>query len=283
MSVSPSSSAQAAREAVAARLRDLRLDAGLTGRGLAVRCGWSEAKTSRIENARTPPSDADLRAWCEACDVPEQIPDLIAASRNAESLYVEWRRLQRTGLRRLQESYVPLYERTRKFRVYCSTVMPGVLQTREYASALLGSITQFHGAPDDVEQAVDARLARSRIVHEGGRHFALLVEEAVLRYQIGDAETMAGQLGHLLSLMTLPSVSLGVIPFGAGPRRLWTLETFSLYDSGQAFVELLTAQVTITAPSEMAMYERAFSQMSRLAVYGPEARALIGAAAASLG
>lgn len=275
---SPSSSAQAAREAVASRLREIRLDAGLTGRELAARCDWSDAKTSRIENARTPASDADIRAWCAACAAEDQVPDLIAASRNAETMYIQWRRLQRTGLRRLQESYVPLYERTQRFRVYCSTVIPGVLQTRGYATALLQTITDFHRTPDDVADAVDARIARSHVVYEGGHHFALLVEESVLRYQIGDVATMAGQLGYLLSVMTMPSVSLGVIPFSAAPRKVWTLETFSVYDSEQAFVELLTAQVTVTAPSELAMYQRAFSELAQLAVYGPKARALISAA-----
>lgn len=61
MAVSPSSSAQAAREAVAVRLRDLRKGAGLTITDLATRCGWHHAKTSRIENARTAPSPNDIR------------------------------------------------------------------------------------------------------------------------------------------------------------------------------------------------------------------------------
>ncbi|WP_324616234.1 helix-turn-helix transcriptional regulator [Streptomyces sp. ERV7] len=56
MSASPSSSAQAAREGVAARLRELRMDAGLTGRDLAVLAGWHASKSSRIEKAKTPPS-----------------------------------------------------------------------------------------------------------------------------------------------------------------------------------------------------------------------------------
>ncbi len=52
-----------------------------------------------------------------------QIPDLIAASRNAESMYVEWRRLHRDGMRRVHEQTVPLYQRTRHFRVYASNLV----------------------------------------------------------------------------------------------------------------------------------------------------------------
>src|SRR5690242_8676978 len=107
MPTSPYSSAQAARLAVAARLRELMLDAGLRSGELAVRCGWSTAKSSRIINAKTPPSDADIRAWCAACGAEDQIADLIARTRAADSMYMEWRRMERTGLRQAQESRRP--------------------------------------------------------------------------------------------------------------------------------------------------------------------------------
>ncbi|WP_328336562.1 helix-turn-helix transcriptional regulator [Streptomyces violaceus] len=277
MPTSPSSSVQAARRAVADRLREIRKDANLTGKDVAERIGWQRSKVSRLENATTPPSDDDIRAWCQACDADGLAADLIAASRSADSMYVEWRRLQRTGLRRLQESYVPLFERTRVFHIYCSNVVPGLLQTDGYARALLGSIAAFRETPDDVTEAVAARMERSRVIREGNHRFALLVEEAVLRHRVGGSEVMAGQLGYLLSIMALPSVSLGVIPFSAD-RRMWMLETYSVYDEAQAQVELLTAQVNVTAPSEVAQYLKAFGEFSKLAVYGANARARITAA-----
>ncbi|MFC7741098.1 helix-turn-helix domain-containing protein [Nocardiopsis composta] len=211
-----SPTALAARQAVAERLKELRSEAGLTGKQLAEACGWHKAKTSRIENAHTAPTDADIRAWCRACGAEDQVADLTAASRNAESMYVEWRRKQRSGLRRLQASYVPLYQRTRRFRVYTPDIVPGFVQTPGYSRALLSAITAFREIPDDVEQAVQARQARSQVLYESHRSFALLVEEPVLRYRVGDREVMAEQLEHLLSVMGLATVSLGVIPF---PRR----------------------------------------------------------------
>ncbi|MGI5341437.1 helix-turn-helix domain-containing protein [Streptomyces sp. CA-181903] len=282
MPVSPSSSVEAARKAVADRLREIRRDAGLYAKDVAERTGWYASKVSRLENATTPPSDEDIRAWCRACGAEDQAADIIAASRNADNAYVEWRRLQRTGLRRLQESYVPLFERTQVFRIYCSNVVPGLLQTEAYARALLSSITEFRETPDDVSEAVAARLARSHVIREGNHRFALLVEEAVLRHRVGDAATMAGQLGYLLSVMAFPSVSLGVIPFSA-ERRMWMIETFSVYDEEQAQVELLTAQVNVTAPSEVRQYLKAFGEYARLAVHGAEARSLITAAIDALG
>ncbi|MGK5548861.1 helix-turn-helix domain-containing protein [Streptomyces sp. URMC 127] len=277
-----SSSVEAARKAVAAKLREVRLDAGLTGHELAVRCGWNKSKSSRIENARTPPSDADIRTWCAACDADDQAADIIAASRSADSMYLEWKRLQRTGLRRLQESRIPLYERTKLHRGYASHVVPGLFQTPAYASALLSVIRRFHGTPDDTAEAVDARMARARVLQEAGHRFTLLIEESVLRYQIGDAETMAGQLGHLLSVMSLPAVSVGIIPFTAQSRGMWTLEGFNIFDDERVHVELLTAQVTVTAPGEVAMYVKAFTELRELAVYGAPARAVVTAALNSL-
>jgi transcriptional regulator with XRE-family HTH domain len=282
MSTSPSSSAQAAREAVAAQLREMRQDAGLSGRELALRCGWSESKSSRIENGRTPPSQEDIRAWCRICDAEDRAPDLIAAQRAADSMYVQWDRRERTGLRRLQESYVPLWERTRHFRFYYSDVFPGLLQTPGYAAALLSAITDFRGIPNDVTQAVAARTRRTTLLREGDRRFAFLLEEAVLRFRIGDREVMAGQLRHLLAVMSLPTVSVGVIPFTAR-RTVWPVESFDLLDDDLVHVELLTAAVNNPAPGEIADYAKAFTELSRSAVFGSCARTLISSAITALG
>lgn len=277
-----SSSVQQARESVAARLRDLRLDAELTGRELAVRCGWSESKSSRIENTKTPPSDADIRKWCAICGADDQAPDLIAANRTADSMYVQWKRLHRTGIRRHQESVVPLYERTRQFRVYCSNVIPGLVQTEAYATALLSTISDFQDTPNDAPEAAAARVERSGVIRAGRHQFALVIEEDLLYHLYGDSEVMAGQLGYLLAVMTLPSVSLGIIPREAY-RRMWTVETFMIFDDHEVHVELLTAEVKVAQPGEIASYGKAFGLLSSIAVHGPAARGLISKAIAALG
>jgi hypothetical protein len=254
------------------------MDAGLTARALSAAAGWHEAKTSRIESAKQSTSNEDIRTWCLVCHAESQAADLIAASRAAESMYMQWRRLHRSGMRRTQASRVPLYEGTKLFRVYCSTVVPGLFQTPGYAEALMSAITDFQGTPNDVTDAVAARMARNRVLYEGEHRFLALIEESVLRYQIGDVETMAAQLGHLLAMAGLPAVSLGVIPFTAPNRRMWTLEAFNIFDDNRVEVELLSAQVTVTAPGEIALYVNAFTELSRMAVRGAEARSLITSA-----
>src|SRR5258708_1986277 len=181
-------------------------------------------------------------------------------------------------MKRRQEPVGPLYERTALFKAYCPSVAPGWLQTPGYATALLSSITECRGTPDDVAEAVTARMRRNSIVTSGDHRFVLLLEETVLRYRIGGAEVMAGQLGRLLEATCLAGVSLGVIPSAAPERPAWPVEQFTIFDDERVSVELLSAQVTVTAPSEVTLYARAVERLAALAVYGEDARGLITAA-----
>ncbi|MPY49915.1 helix-turn-helix domain-containing protein [Streptomyces acidicola] len=278
----PPSRVQKAREKLAGRLREIRKDAGISGRELAVRCGWSESKSSRIENAKTPPSDADIRAWCRACLADDQAPDLIAANRQSAEAHVEWKRLQRTGLRRLQETTGDLYEQTKTFRVYVSDVVPGFLQTAGYAHALLSSIADFRGTPDDVSDAVAARMRSNEVLSKGGRRFSFVLEESVLRYRLCSAETMAAQLGYLLGVMDLQSAAVGIVPFSE-QRAVWPMPTFTIFDDRRVHADTLDAASTLTQPSQVELYARAFERLSQQAARGAAARALIADAVASLG
>ncbi|WP_327732528.1 DUF5753 domain-containing protein [Streptomyces nojiriensis] len=188
-------------------------------------------------------------------------------------MYVEWKRLNRAGLAGLQQEIAPLVERTRAFRVYCSHVVPGLLQTPAYAAAVIAAYGTFHGAADDVEAAAAARVKRSRVLHKRGRRFAFL---------IADPEITAAQLEHLIELARLPQVSLGIIATRA-PRPLWSMESFTVYDDVQVGIELLSARVTITGPGEIATYGRAFADLAASAVHGAGARTLIRRAAATHG
>jgi hypothetical protein len=206
------------------------------------------------------------------------VPDLVATLETVDGMFVEWRRLERTGLRRAQESVLPLWERTRQFRSYASWLVPGVVQTASYTRAVLRATAARRDLPDDVEDAVGVRTERLRLLHEGGRRFALLMEESVLRTVIGNADTMAGQLGHLLTVGEVPAVSLGVLPMGVVRDAMRPVEGFWIFDSKQVNVELISGYLTITQPSEVAMYADTFDRLRKLAVYGADARRRITAA-----
>ncbi|WP_405881454.1 helix-turn-helix domain-containing protein [Streptomyces sp. NBC_01136] len=282
MAVSPSSSAQRARQALADRLAELCRDAGLSGRDIAERCGWHPSKSSRIMNARTPPSADDIRAWCRACGAEDQAADLIASLRTAEGMWVGWRRMERAGLKQAQEARLPLFERTHRFRSYSSWLVPGLIQTYGYTEAVLRAVQRRRVEADDVAEAVAVRMERQRVLYEGDRRFAFLIEESVLRNGLCGADALIGQLGHLLTIGSLPNVSLGVVPTGPDRSRM-PVEGFWIFDTEQVNVELVSGHLTITQPSEVGAYADTFAELADLAVYGANARALITAAMDSLG
>jgi hypothetical protein len=119
-------------------------------------------------------------------------------------------------------------------------------------------------------------------MYEGNHRVVCLVEESVLRYRIAEAYVMAEQLEHLLSAMSLPRVSLGIIPFRV-QRTLWPVETFHVLDDHLVEVELVTARVRITTPSEVREYVQTFAELQGFAVYGKEVREVITAAIDALG
>ncbi|MFC4505923.1 MULTISPECIES: helix-turn-helix domain-containing protein [Streptomyces] len=282
MTASSSSNAQQARQALADRLAELCRDAGLSGRDLAARCGWHPSKSSRIMNARTPPSADDIQAWCRACGAQDQASDLVASLRSVEGMWIAWRRMERTGLRQAQEARAPLFERTRRFRSYSSWLVPGLIQTYGYTEAVLRAVQRRRVEVDDVAEAVAARMERQRVLYEGDRRFAFLVEESVLRNGTGGPDVQIGQLGHLLTVGTLPSVSLGVVPMRTDRSRM-PVEGFWIFDSAQVNVELVSGYLTLTQPSEVAEYADTFAELAESAVYGADARTLITGAMNSLG
>lgn len=273
-----SSSAWQARLSLGSRLGEVRRDAGLTGRDLAHLCGWHESKVSRIEHARTAPSPDDIRLWCRHCGVLNETDDLIAFLHNVKDMFVEWRRMERAGLKRAQEAVLPLWERTRIFRTYSSWLIPGAVQAGDYTKAVLRAIATRRELPDDTEEAAAVRADRLRLLREGDHRFFVVIEESVLRNVIGGNDVMAGQLGHLIAVASLPSVSLGIIPMGLERDIMWPVEDFWIFDNAQVNVELVSGWLTLTQPREIAMYSKAFSDLSDMAVRGAKARALITAA-----
>ena len=80
---------QQARDALGARLREIRKDADLTARALAAAMGTHFTKVSKIENGARSPTEQDIRSWCAACGAAGQVPDLIATVRHIEAMYHE--------------------------------------------------------------------------------------------------------------------------------------------------------------------------------------------------
>lgn len=271
----PSSAAKAGQEALGARLRELRKDAGLTGRALAAATGQHFTRVSKIENGVQQPSDADIRAWCAACGAGAEIPDLLATLRAVESAYMEFRRHSRAGMKRVLGAHtVALYEQTSLFRIYEHNVIPGLFQTADYTAAMLAFWMKFLDTPNDLDEAVAARMERQRVLYRRGKRFAVVLEEQALRTWFGDAETQAGQLDRLLTTMSLPSVALGIIPLMV-QRPAVPSAGFWIFDDGLVALETPTAGIEVTRPQEVELYVRMFEHLHASAVYGQAARNII--------
>lgn len=266
-------SVQQARQALGGRLRELRNDADLTGRALAAAAGWHFTKISKIENGARTPSEPDIRTWCRVCGADDQVPDLIAAARGVESMYSEWRRQMRAGMRRSQAARLPVYERTSLFRLYEPGLIPGVFQTAQYAAAVIGSFMTFSGIAADLDEAVAARMEWQKIIY-GDREFQVVLEEQALRTRAGGADVMSGQLDRLLAVISLPRVGLGIIP-SLAERKVMPSAGFLIFDEEMVQAETVSAELTVTQPREIALYARRFKLLRQSAVDGREARALI--------
>ncbi|MFE4539604.1 helix-turn-helix domain-containing protein [Streptomyces scopuliridis] len=275
--------AQKLREALGARLRGLRKDAGFaSGRAFASATQWQESKVSRIENGRQNASEEDIRLWCRKTNAQDQIDDLIATVRHIEELWLEWRRQLRNGAAPRQERALPVYARTKVFRVWHPTVVWGTLQTAEYAAETFRQVVDYYEIPDDTESAVAKRLERQQYLYRGDRIFNVLLAEQTLYTNFGGPEVMRGQLDRLLAVMTLPRLSLGIVPRRA-EMRIWPGNSFSMFDTRLVLVETYSAEFSVTQPREIALYARAFDLLKASAVHGRAARALIRSALDGLG
>jgi hypothetical protein len=187
----------------------------------------------------------------------------------------------RAGLKHFQDSWRPLYERTLLFRVYETTFVPGLLNTAGYGSAILRFWAGLMNLPADIETAVAARMDRQNVLYSGERRFLFVLEEQALRTRVGDTEVMAAQLDRLLALMSLPAISLGIIPSG-GQRHALAQGSFWMFDDARVQVETVSAGLDITQPAEISLYAQVFERLQRSAVYGRSARDLIGGVLADL-
>lgn len=271
-----------AREAFGNRLREIRLDAGLSGRRLAELTGFHYTKVSRVEHGGQSLSDADIQAWCTACDAASQAPDLIAQMRAVDTLYRDYRHVARRGLRQLQMPWVALYERTRLFRVHEHWIVPGLIQTEAYSMAVMAQWRDSMALPeDDAEEANAIRMSRQRVLRLGDRRFVFLLAEQVLYSRVPSQPAMLDQMDRLLQVMGMPQVTIGIIPATAGLGG-HTQTSFWIFDDSLVQVETLTTGLDITRPEEIDLYVAAFERMRLSAVFGREARALVDQARTNL-
>jgi transcriptional regulator with XRE-family HTH domain len=266
------------REALGERLRDLRVDAGYEqGKDFARVLGWNAPKVSKIENGRQTASTEDIEAWLAAvgapADVAEEVRALHAAVLDA---YVTWKDKVRAGHRARQEESVTRESKARVIRAFEIGVVPGLVQTAEYAMCALTAHATLHGGGQDLADAVRARMKRQTILFEPGREIELLFFEAALRNPIAPPEVMRGQKHRLIATIGTPGVRIGIIPIGAKlPYPLlhnwWVIDNIVM-------VETATAEIVVDDPDEVEVYNKLTDMFWEVAAEGDEARDLLTSA-----
>jgi transcriptional regulator with XRE-family HTH domain len=190
------------------RARDL---AGLSGRELAQRIGISQSKVSRIESGAVIPTAAEVTAWAEASGAPSQTRSLLLdlTERALPELYA-WKDALRDQTH-LQDDIQQWEREANSVRVFQPSLVPGLLQTAEYARRVFAL---FHPpyAERDIPAVLGARLDRQLALYEDGRKFEFLITEAALRWRPGPPRLLRAQLDRISTLSTLENVSIGLIP-----------------------------------------------------------------------
>jgi len=264
------------------RLRRLREDADLTGKQLADRLGWPGSKVSRLENGRQTATTADVRAWVAAVGLaPAAGVELVAELRSLRVEYATWRRELRSGFAARQRVAGLLEDGAVLVRALQTSVVPGALQTADYARAVFRGVAALHG-PRDIDAAVHHRVQRQQVLYEPDREFRFVLTESALRARVGPVAVHRAQLDRLLVLAGLPALTLTLLPWSA---ELPTPpdHSFDIFDDRLVLVETVNAELAIRNAEDIALYARLFEQYRAAGVDGEQAAALISRIARELG
>lgn len=250
------------------RLRDLR---SISGREMGRRLGISQPTMSRIDRGLALPAMHDVERWLDETGSDEESRSRIRIL--AEAAHGEtrsWADLL-DGREHLQDRPRDLNAGASLIRTFQPTVVPGLLQTAAYARRILEL------GRTDVAAALVARLENQQILHEPGRRFEFLVAENVLGWSPGPG-ALLGQLDHLASLATLGSVDVAIVPAGTAAGPAWHNFVWRRpVDGGPPSVstELVHGAQEITDPRSVAVYERLWGRLRKVAVIGDDAIELI--------
>ncbi|OIV36935.1 hypothetical protein BIV57_13620 [Mangrovactinospora gilvigrisea] len=211
------------RRRVAAELKRLREESGLTLDEVADYLGCHNSKISRLENARRDTTAQDLRRLLDLYGVTGPLRhELEGYARIGRPRASNWWTVYNDVLSASYAEYIALEAEARRVTEYQSLIVPGLLQTRAYATAML-SAPHIGLSVDQLESLIDVRMARQEVFgRDAPPESVAVLGEAALRLAVGGPEVMRDQLEHLLGAAELPSTTVRVLPFDAGERAAFT-------------------------------------------------------------
>jgi transcriptional regulator with XRE-family HTH domain len=268
------------RRELGAALRALRSEHGLTVEQVAQQLLCSPSKVSRLETGQRGASARDIRDLCDLYGVDA------ALRQQLHELAAEGKQQGWWQSRMLPYSdYVGFEAEAVTISDFGFGLVPGLLQTADYARAVLQSV-QPALDEDVVEQRVAGRIERQRRLLTGADppDFKAVIDETVLHRTPRSRSVMKQQLERLLEVSELPHVSIFVLPFDAGllPSGINKFIILGLQQPSVpdlVFMEGLTGDLYLDRPEEVQAYRSAFSSMLQMAASAERTRDIIASAA----
>jgi transcriptional regulator with XRE-family HTH domain len=271
------------RRRLRTELRRLRLDANLTQRDVARSMEWHPSKVIRIENGTVGVQANDLRALVARYGITDEqrVEELLEMARVArrEELWTEFRDVYATAFL----TYLNFESSATTRRNFEPLLVPGLLQTEEYARAVLTGTYQL--SPDEIDLAWRARQRRQE-VHERDDppQMWFVLDEAVIRRDIGSRSIMRRQLERIRDLSKRKYITVWIIPFGVGAHPgmrgpFVLLEFEDPSDDDFVYVEHATGDSTTHDEPEMTgPYKERFFHLEELALSEEESTGLLSRA-----
>jgi transcriptional regulator with XRE-family HTH domain len=264
------------RRELGAVLRALRQERGLTVEQVAGRLLCSPSKVSRMETGQRGATLRDVRDLCEIYGVSEetQVSRLMDLARGGKE-HGWWQSYDLSEF----STYVGLEADATSTKYYQSTVIPGLLQTADYARAM-HEVVRPELDPERINQLVKVRLMRQELLkRDPPLAVSAIFDEAALHRLVGGAPTMRAQLERLIELSRLPHVTIRVIPYEAGAHQAMD-STFRILEFGSAvpdvvYVEGLVGFLYLDRAQDVTRYEEVFERLTGIALSPKESIELI--------
>ncbi|MDX3851771.1 helix-turn-helix transcriptional regulator [Streptomyces sp. AK02-01A] len=257
------------------RLRELK---GMTAEEVAERLLVSQSKISRLENGRRSISQRDVRDLCGVYEVEDQrVVDSLMQMAKDSRQQGWWHAFGDIPY----SVYIGLETDAASLRVFEPQVVPGLLQTRPYAEALINGALPESTTPD-VDKRVGVRLRRQDRVTapENPLRLWAVVDEAALRRVVGDRQLMREQLEHLVEQSQLPHVTVQVLPFDMGAHpgisgHYAILEFPDAADSSVVYIEGVTSDLYLEKANDVQRYSVMYEHLRAQALNVDQTRQLI--------
>ena len=274
------------RKRLGTELRRLREQAGLTCEEVGQRLECSGTRISRIETGRINVRPGDVREMLEIYGVTgSEAASLVQLAREARRK--GWWHTYGRVLPPWFEAYIGLESEAVRLRDFQPLVMPGLLQTEDYARAVLRAAPSA-GSAEDIDQQVALRMERQAVLARANPpDLWVVLSESVLRAQVGGPEIMRAQLSRLIDIAERASVTLQVLPFTASahvhPISPFTILEFAeAADPAVVYLEHLTGKLFLESEDEVRRYAAVFDRLRAEALDTGQSADLITQIAAGL-